>query len=329
MTIEQISRDLGVSKSTVSRALSGKGRIGPETRKRIQEYAAQAGVKAAAQKQPERKRCLGLVLPVDVYTTNTQFFQECLLGVSEAASLLQYNVMAVAGARNDVSRIRAMVENKTVDGFILMRSVEDDLILKYLTEIHFPTALTGQCGCKEVIQVDSDNRKAAESLVSLIIGQGYRRFALVVGDMEFEVNEERRQGFYDAVDRFGLPREQQLVYPNFTDVELVDSIISDALITRAECIVCGDDVICTRMMSRLLAKRYRIPRDVSVVSLYNSTNLECFSPAVTSVNISAKWMGDMAAKQLINCLEGKSYQEKTMLDYEILFRQSAGKDGRI
>ena len=216
-----------------------------------------------------------------------------------------------------------------MDGFILMRSVEDDLILKYLTEIHFPTALTGQCGCKEVIQVDSDNRKAAESLVSLIIGQGYRRFALVVGDMEFEVNEERRQGFYDAVDRFGLPREQQLVYPNFTDVELVDSIISDALITRAECIVCGDDVICTRMMSRLLAKRYRIPRDVSVVSLYNSTNLECFSPAVTSVNISAKWMGDMAAKQLINCLEGKSYQEKTMLDYEILFRQSAGKDGRI
>ena len=88
MTIEQISRDLGVSKSTVSRALSGNGRIGPETRKRIQEYAAQAGVKAAAQKQPERKRCLGLVLPVDVYTTNTQFFQECLLGVSEAASLL-------------------------------------------------------------------------------------------------------------------------------------------------------------------------------------------------------------------------------------------------
>ena len=174
MTIEQISRDLGVSKSTVSRALSGKGRIGPETRKRIQEYAAQAGVKAAAQKQPERKRCLGLVLPVDVYTTNTQFFQECLLGVSEAASLLQYNVMVVAGARNDVSRIRAMVENKTVDGFILMRSVEDDLILKYLTEIHFPTALTGQCGCKEVIQVDSDNRKAAESLVSLIIGQGGR-----------------------------------------------------------------------------------------------------------------------------------------------------------
>ena len=51
------------------------------------------------------------------------------------------------------------------------------------------------------------------------------------------------------------------------------------------------------------AEGYRIPKDISIASLHNSVNLECFSPAVTAVNISARQLGNETAKRLIAWLE--------------------------
>lgn len=123
----------------------------------------------------------------------------------------------------------------------------------------------------------------------------------------------------------GLDRKNQLFYPNFVNIELVDNIINDIFAKKVECIVCGDDVICSKIMSGLQAEGYRIPKDISIVSLYNSMYLECLSPAVTAVNISARRMGNIIGKQLINCLQDEDYQSKTKLDYEILGRKSTGK----
>ena len=58
-------------------------------------------------------------------------------------------------------------------------------------------------------------------------------------------------------------------------------------------------------MSRLQAEGYRIPKDVAIASLYNSTNLDCYSPAVTAVSVAASQMGGTAVRQLIQRLRGK------------------------
>lgn len=310
---------MGVSKSTVSRALSGKGRIGADTRARIQAYA----------KGQERAQIstsnIGVVLPTDAYTTNAPFFQECMLGISEIATMLKYHVLVTTGMINDISDIQMLVEKQKVDGMILLRGVTDDRIIKYLSEKHFPTGLAGSCEYEDIIQVDADNRSASANLMSLLIRQGYRQFAMVVGDMAYQVNQSRCQGYYEALNQYGLDREQQLFYPNFINMEPLDNIICDIMEKKVECVICGDDVICTRFMSRLQAEGYRIPRDISIVSLCNSANLDCFSPAVTAVNVSARQMGNVIARQLISYLRGESCNMKTMLSYEILLRKSVDK----
>ncbi len=327
ITFDEIAKELGVSKSTVSRALSGKGRMGEDTRQRIRDYAQEHGVwqKEKQTAEPSRTQNIAVVIPTDAYTTSVPFFQECLLGISEVATIFRYNVLITIGTPNDISGIQALVEKGAVDGVILLRNMEEDRLLKYLAEKHFLTGLTGTCDYEEVIQVDIDNREASESLVSLLIGQGYRRFAIVVGDAAYHVNRCRCQGCYDAFDKHGLPREYQMVYTNFVKLELVDSIISDMFAGKVECIICGDDVICTRIMSRLQAEGYRIPKDISIASLYNSTNLECFSPTVTALNVSERQVGNMIGKQLINRLRGDAYNARTNLGYEILLRKSTGK----
>lgn len=327
MTVEEMAKRLGVSKSTVSRALSGKGRLSAETRERIRAFARENGGWQESSGTPLQKATgnLAVVIPTDAYSNSIPFFQECLLGVSEAAMLAGYQTMLTIGSVNDCSAVMALAEKNKADGVILLRSVDGDRTLKYLAETGFPTAIAGCCEYDSVIQVDTDNRAAAEKMVSLLIGQGYRRFAMVMGEMVYRVNRSRSRGCYAAMEKLGLNREMMAFYPNFTNMELMDSIIDDMMGKRTECVICGDDVICTRLMSRLQAEGYRIPHDISIVSLYNSDTLECFSPAVTSVNISARKVGYTLGKQLIAKLQGEAYIQKTTLGFELLLRKSIGK----
>lgn len=325
MTLEEMAKQLGVSKSTVSRALSGKGRIGEDTRKRVLDFVQQQKV----QTQREREafaptKNLGVVLPADVYLNGGPYFQECILGICETATFMDYDVLITSSTANDISGIRTLVEKEKVDGIILTRSLEDDRAVQYLTEVGFPVGLTGICEKEAVIQVDTDNEGAAESLTTLLIGRGYQKFAFVIDNMEYTVNRSRYSGFHRALLKNGLSMEKQFVHAAPLKIDLLDSLISDMVAKKVECIICGDDLICTRIMSSLQAQGYRIPRDLAVASLYNSPNLDCFTPAITTVNVSAKQVGNMIAKQMILSLSGKEYQKKTIMDYEILMRKSAG-----
>ena len=322
MTIEEMARELGVSKSTVSRALSGKGRIGDATLSKNIEYAKQQeGRTEYGREMRCSSRNLGIILPADVYLNGGPYFQECILGVCETATLMDYDVLITSGTANDVSGIRALVERKKVDGIILTRSLSDDRAVQYLTSIGFPVALTGICD-EDIIQVDTDNAGAAESLTSLLIGRGYHKFALIIDNMDYRVNRSRYNGFSRALLKNGLSPEKQLIYSGMLNPDMVDSLISDVISRKVECIICGDDIICTKIMSSLQSQGYRIPRDVAVASLYNSPNLDCFTPSVTVVNVSARQVGNMIARQMINYLSGKDYQKKTMIDFEILMRKS-------
>jgi DNA-binding LacI/PurR family transcriptional regulator len=329
MTLDEMAKALGVSKSTVSRALSGKGRIGEQTRERIIEFAkTQNGLNARRdvgiqQKYVNATRNLGVILPADVYSNCGLYFQECILGICETASFFDYDIVIATGTANDLTSIRTLVDKKKVDGIILTRSIENDKALEYLSEIGFPVGMTGLCQGENVIQVDTDNEAAAQSLTSLLIGRGYRRFALVIGNMEYLVNKSRYNGFCNALKQHGVALEKQRVISGSLKLDM-DMFVEDLIDSKVDCIICGDDIICTRVMSALLAKGYRIPKDTSVASLYNSPNLECFSPAVTAVNVSAQQVGNMICRQMINFLEGREFQKKTIMDYEILVRKSAG-----
>jgi len=323
MTLDEMARELGVSKSTVSRALSGKGRIGEDTRKKIVEFARkQESAMGRKQAQDSATRNLGVVLPADVYRNGGPYFQECILGICETANFLDYEVLITSATATDISGIRKLAEKKKVDGIILTRSIEDDRAIRYLTQIGFPAGLTGICSRSEVIQVDTNNEGASEALTALMVARGYRRFALVLDCMEYNVNKSRYRGFCNALVRGGLSAKKQMVVSSPLKVELMDSLVQELVSRKVECIICGDDVICTKVMSNLQAEGYRIPKDISIASLYNSPSLDCFSPPITAVNVSARQVGNMVSRQMINFLEGKEYQQKTIMDYEILVRKS-------
>ena len=322
MTLEEIAKEIGVSKSTVSRALSGKGRIGEKTRNRILEVAKRGEEREEMARTRTVTHNIGVVLPSDVYYGSGAYFQNCLLGVCEPASLLGYNVLITTSNVHDISELQSLVESNRVDGMLLTRALEDDRALQYLSQVNFPTALTGTCRYDNIIQVDTDNEGAAEKMTTLLIGKGFRRFAFLVKNMSYNVDRKRHEGFCRALIKNGISEKDQLFYNGSIRMEFLDAIIENIISKKVECIICGDDEICTMVMSRLQAEGYRIPKDVAIASLYNSTNLDCYSPAVTAVSVAASQMGGTAVRQLIQRLQGENYEKKTMLDYDILFRKS-------
>ncbi len=320
MTIEQMAEQLGVSKSTVSRALSGKGRIGKETRERVLALAGSEERKK--KKVPEKTGNIAVVMPTDAYRTGGEYFHECLIGICEEASARDYDIMITDVTGNDYSGVDRLIRKKKIDGVILTRTMEHDRTIQNLAAMQFPVAVTGSVDNDFVIQVDVDNERASEDLTTYLISRGYRRFAIVLDYMEYAVNRNRYDGFCRALYQKGIPYEWSPLEFGITKYGIIQNLVRELMAKRIDCVVCGDDIICTSLLSAFLAEGYRIPRDIGIASLYNSSNLSCFSPAVTTVNVKTRRVGRMVCNQLLNALTGKEYQKKSYVDYELLVRKS-------
>ena len=96
ITMDDVARELGISKTTVSRALSGKGRISPETVKKVQEYAKEHDFRPNAIAKglsQSRTYNLAVTLPADFGETEVSFFKECVGGICREAMEYDYDIM--------------------------------------------------------------------------------------------------------------------------------------------------------------------------------------------------------------------------------------------
>lgn len=323
MTQKEIAEALGLSKTTVSRALSGKGRIGEETINKIRKYMKEHQVKEGGQPT----RMLGVALPADSNINTNHFFTECLYGICEAASYMNYNVLVMKVTETDISEIINVVESGKIEAVILTRTMENDRAMQYLEKIGFPVGLAGQHTGENVITVDIDNQGATERLVSLMIARGIRRFALILEEINYVVNRSRYNGFMNALLKNGISEKKQYIYTGKVQDNVMEMVMSDILSNKTDCIVCGDDELCVRVMSWLQDQGYRIPRDIAIASLYNGSVLNLMRPSVTAIDTSAKSVGTELGKQVCHYLQGERYEKRTLLGYEILVRKSTDKSG--
>ena len=141
LTIDDIARDLGVSKTTISRAISGKGRISAATRDKVMAYASKHNYRpsAAAKGLAERRtRNLMLVLP------DTESAWEILRGVWEEALQQEYTVLLCFPTKEGKAVFRQSLDNHKVDGVIL--AVTDQELSKLLKQRRIPYASPAGCG---------------------------------------------------------------------------------------------------------------------------------------------------------------------------------------
>lgn len=325
LTIDDIAKELGVSKTTVSRAISGKGRIGEETRQRVLNYIELHNYKPSALAQGLAMSCtsnIGMVVPADLLSVDMSFFAKALKGISETAAQEEYDLVMTIVDRNDLSRLEHVLENHKVDGLILMRTLYDDKPAGMLKKSGIPFVAVGQSDDPEVYQIDNDHAEACREMTSILLLKGLKKIAFVAGDMNYIINRKRLEGFYKAHAELEMPLNGAMV---FTDVNsaLHAARVADIILMRhANCIIGADDLLAKAVLDKLEEEDVYIPKEMRLASFFDSPLLASSKVGVSSIKFDVAELGREACRVLLRRIRGEEVPHITQLPYEVALRES-------
>lgn len=326
ITIADVAEALGVSKTTVSRAISGKGRIGKETRERvlayIEEHDYQPNVIAKGLAQSKTYN-LCVVMPGDYGMVDLHFFQECLFGIQEIAGSMGYDILlSICSGVNDISNLERIIANHKVDGAILMRTFTEDTQIEFLQQKNLPFVTIGSTNYENVVQVDHDHRNACRELTSVLLMKQRKKIALIGGGEGHVVTQNRLCGFRDAYAQMGLKVDESLLFLSLENRILIDKAVKEVLEKKVDCILCMDDAVCSSVLKTLREEHVKVPEDVNVASFFNSSLLENNVPSITSLSFDSKELGMVACRTLLDLIGAVETKERTLLPYEIVLKES-------
>ncbi len=325
ITIDDIAKELGISKTTVSRAISGKGRIGPATREKVlayikeHDYRPSPLAKGLAQSKTYN---IAWVIPGDSTVTELPFFQKCMIGVSDIASTFNHDILLSMVYEDNFSALERVVKNRKVDGVIIARTLFKDPCVEFLIAESIPFVTIGSTPYKNVYQIDNDHIGACKELTEILLLKGMKRIALIGGDENHVVNRSRKAGFLKAYSNLKLPVDDDIIYMNSDNKAVAVRNVNDAVSKNVDCIICTDDMICSYALDEIRKLGLKVPDDIRVASFYNSPVLESYQPAITTLDYDPKQLGSEACSTLMAIMNGEDVPKKKLLHYDVTFKRS-------
>lgn len=325
ITIQDVAEALGVSKTTVSRAISGKGRIGVATRNKVLSYIEKHNYKPntiAKGLAQSRTYNICVTIPSDCGICEQLFFQTVLVGMCNYLSIRDYDVVVASISDTDISNLKRIVNNQKVDGVIVTRTYHHGEVVDFLKSNTIPFVTLGLYPDKEVAQIDCNHVEGCKELTSFLLMRGFKKIGLIGGNTRYIVTESRYQGYVDAFLEAGREVDRTLVYENATTSVLVEKAVEELMAKSAECILCMDDSICNFVLHKCTQEGIRIPEDIRVASFFNSSILENNRPSITCLNFDSNEQGMLAARTMLDLLEGKHVEGVTKLGYQVIINNS-------
>ena len=324
-TLESIAKELGMSKTTVSRAISGKGRISEATRARVNEYIKQINYRPSAVARSlaaSRTFNVGLVVPADSALGEMPYFQTLMTGVCDRAMDFDYDVLIILADNDGITALKHAVRNKKIDAVIVSRCEKDSKVLDFLKTADIPYIVVGNPKDKGVLFIDHDNEGAATRMIETLIDKGIKKMALIGGGENINVTSSRLEGFKAGLKNRGIKVDKSLIYLNMHKSERLDNVIKSVIADGAECIVCMDDMLCNSVLNCLHNAGINVPEDVKMCSFYDSNLLSTSKPSITSLYFDAKKLGAEGLELLMRSLDGEDVSSAILPDFNIQMRDS-------
>ncbi len=324
LTVSEIARSLGVSKTTVSRALSGKGRISEETRARVIDYVSRSGGEVSPEVRPKQPmtRNLSIVIPSHFVQLDLPFLRKSMGGICRMAAQRGYDVLLCYADEKNTEQLERQLAAHKMDGVILSRTLTDDPCLKLLSAYGVPYVAMGHLEDDTALQVDNDQAEGAAEMTRLLLQKGLRHIAYLGGDINYTVNGERLRGYLRALSEYGLPPERELIHSGIESEEQRIDALEAVLECRPDCLLCCDDSLAFSVLKDLRRRGISVPQTLRVASLYDSEILADVTPAVSAVQFDAAALGTTACRMLLDSLVGKEVVTKQVQGYQVILRES-------
>lgn len=325
VNISKIAKDLGVSVSTVSRALSGNGRISEETRKSVQDYLRE---KQLVPNTRERRytdmttKVIAVTMPEESDYVFMPYFQHIFFSVYDFFSIRGFQVVPIKISAENITYLMRAVEDHVMDGVILSRRVDTTREIQYLKENGVPFVVIGSIEEPDILQVESDNERATRDLVNALIRKGCYKMAVMCAEKRHPINERRFKGIKDAYMENYMVLNQEFVFYNTDSSDIAELAIEKILAAGLDGIICMDDNICLTVLRILQKRQIPIPQRIRVASLHNNEMLENWNPPITCVNYDVEALGKEASRILYTFLTEQKRLDKVIMGYEVQMKKS-------
>jgi LacI family transcriptional regulator len=332
VTIKDIAQELGITAATVSRALRDHPEISPGTIRKVKAVAKRLDYrtnKIASSLRSGKTHVIGVVIP----TAEHLFFGSVIHGISNLASERGYDVLIYQSNESE------QFEKKGVETFIDAR-VDGILasISKGTTELsHFRTARernipvaffdrTQDDSSFSSVCVDdySGGFMAAESLIT----SGYQRIAHISGPQHIKAFSERLRGYQDALRKYGMSPDKQLIYAGDISIESGKAGISHLLALEAppDALFAVEDFTALGALKELKARSVAVPGSFGIIGFCNDLFGAHISPTLSTVDQKTVQMGEEAFNLLYELIQGnKNTIQRRVLSPELIVRESSAR----
>ena len=332
-SITDLAAALGVSASTVSRALSDHPSISDATKKRVGKLAKELHYQPnhlAAGLRKGRSGLLGVLVP----HIDGHFFTLVVKGIETVATRAGYNIL-ICQSNEDVAHERKNIEtliNAQVEGILvsLSRTTRDfrhfeKVMKRDLPLVFFDRILEG----RDVNAVVLDDREGAYQSTRHLLAQGCRRIAHFAGPLHLNIYKNRRQGYLDALHEAGLPTDESLIFGS--DMKLEDGARGMEQLLRLpggppDAVFSASDFSIAGALQVLKKRGLRVPHDVALAGFSNETFTALTEPHLTSVDQRCEQMGQAAARLLLEVLTEKRHPvspRRILLQPDLIVRESS------
>lgn len=337
MNLRELSEILGLSQTTVSRALNGYPEVAEETRRRVRDAAVAHNYQPnnrARSLATGRAMTIGHVIPVSKkHEMVNPIFADFIAGAGEAYSEAGYDLMLTLvddGKEDDV--YRDLANRGTVDGVIVHGPRVDDRRIALLDELRLPFVVHGRVSGanRPYSWVDVNNRRAFLRATSFLLDLGHRRIGLINGTETMDFAMRRRDGYRQALEERHIAPDPSLIFHG----EMTER---HGYQSAREMLTSSDRptaFVVSSMISAIGVRRavqeigLTVGREVSIV-IYDD-DLSYFRnegdvPVFTAVRSSVREAGRQAARSLIDIIAGTDdVPHQTLLEAELTVGDSTG-----
>ena len=312
LTMKDIARELGISVSTVSRALQDSPRISAERRVMIQQFAREHNftpnmlAETLRHSKVQPLKVIGVIIPEFTHF----YFSSVLAGIEEEASSRGYRIMVALSGESYEREVRicqSFYENK-VCGIIVSQAKDthrydhfERLMDAGLPLVFYDRICTGVNASRVVV----DDYMGAFNAVTHLIETGCNRIAFYGSAPTLEISKNRFNGYKDALLKHGLPYDESLtrICDNRADAEAVTPELLQGDHIPNGFFAVNDD---TAIGILYTAKRmgFRVPDDISICGFTNGQRAVACDPMLTTVEQRGVKVGEEAADILIDQVEG-------------------------
>ncbi|HEX8600095.1 MAG TPA: LacI family DNA-binding transcriptional regulator [Chloroflexia bacterium] len=330
-TLEEIAKQAGVSRSTVSRVMNDHPSVDQDTRARVRSVAERLNYQpnvAARSLAVGRTNVIGLVIPMGVSALFTDpYFPLLIQGITSACNANEHSVMLwLAEPEYERRTIRQVLQGGLIDGVILASALMEDPMLEALQRRGLPFIMVGRLPSdNQISYVDVDNVNSAREMVSYLLRLGHRRVATIAGPTNMIAGSDRLEGYRLALRNRGLtPDPALIVEADFT--EEGGYVAMQRLLPQApNAVFVASDAMAIGAMRALREAGLRVPDDIAIAGFDDIPMSARMEPTLTTVRQPIQRMGSLAAETLIDMISHPHPQpRRIILPTELVIRESSG-----